>query len=48
MGVRVIAAIPLVFVCKLGMAALPFSYLCGWFAMLIAEVPLLVSKMKEQ
>lgn len=48
MGVRVSAAIPLVFVCKLGMAALPFSYLCGWFAMLIAEVPLLVSKMKEQ
>ena len=47
MGVRVIAAIPLVFVCKLGMAALPFSYLCGWFAMLIAEVPLLVSKMRE-
>ncbi len=46
--VSVIAAIPLVFVCKLGMAALPFSYLCGWFAMLIAEVPLLVSKMKEQ
>ena len=47
MGVRVLAAIPLVFVCKLGMAALPFAYLCGWFAMLIAEVPLLVSKLKE-
>lgn len=47
MGVRVLAAIPLVFVCKLGMAALPFAYLCGWFAMLIAEVPLLVSKLRE-
>ena len=44
MGVRVLAAIPLVFVCRLGIAALPLSYLCGWVAMLLAEVPLLVKK----
>lgn len=42
MGVRVLAAIPLVFLCKLGMTALPVSYMCGWIAMLIVEVPLLV------
>lgn len=46
MGVRVLAAIPLVFICKLGMAALPFAYLFGWAAMLLAEVPLLVRKLR--
>lgn len=47
MGVRVLVAIPLVFLCKLGMAALPFSYLCGWIAMLIVEVPLLRKEWKK-
>lgn len=47
MGMRVLAAVPLVFICKLGMAALPFSYLCGWIAMLIVEVPLLVKEWKK-
>lgn len=42
MGVRVLAAIPLVFALGMGIEALPFSYLAGWIGMLIAEVPLLV------
>ena len=37
MGVRVLAAIPLVFMLGLGIEALPYSYLAGW----IAFVPLL-------
>lgn len=47
MGVRVLAAIPLVFLCKLGMTALPFSYMCGWVAMLLVEVPLLRKQWKH-
>lgn len=47
MGVRVLAALPLVFACGLGMTALPFSYLCGWGAMLFAEVPLLMKQWKK-
>ena len=46
MGVRVIAALPLVFILGLGIEALPFSYLAGWIGMLIAEVPLLVKTYK--
>ena len=42
MGVRVLAAIPLVFAFGMGIEALPFSYLAGWIGMLIAEIPLLV------
>ena len=42
MGVRVLAAIPLVFVLGMGIEALPFSYLAGWIGMLVAEVPLLI------
>jgi Na+-driven multidrug efflux pump len=42
MGVRVVAALPLVFVLHMGIEALPYSYLAGWIGMLIAEVPLLV------
>ena len=42
MGVRVLAAIPLVFALGMGIEALPFSYLAGWIGMLIAEIPLLV------
>jgi len=46
MGVRVAAAFLFIYVCDLGMAALPYAYLCGWLAMLAAEVPLLVRKLK--
>lgn len=46
MGVRVLAALPLVFLFGLGIEALPFSYLAGWVGMLIAEVPLLVKTYK--
>lgn len=42
MGVRVLAAVPLVFVLDMGIEALPLSYLAGWIGMLIAEVPLLL------
>lgn len=42
MGVRVLAAIPLVFVLDMGIEALPLSYLAGWIGMLITEVPLLL------
>ena len=42
MGVRVIAAIPLVLVMGMGIEALPLSYLAGWIGMLIAELPLLI------
>ena len=42
MGVRVIAAVILVFVFSLQIEALPISYLVGWIGMLIAELPLLV------
>ena len=37
MGVRVIAAVILVFVFSLQIEALPISYLVGWIGMLIAE-----------
>lgn len=47
MGVRVLAAIPFIFVWQMGMKALPFSYLCGWVVMLLAEVPLLVKQWKK-
>lgn len=46
MGVRVLAALPLVFIFGLSIEALPFSYLAGWVGMLIAEVPLLVKTYK--
>lgn len=42
MGVRVIAAIPLVLIIGMGIEALPLSYLAGWIGMLIAELPLLI------
>ena len=41
MGVRVLAAIPLVFMLGLGIEALPYSYLAGWIGMLLVETPLL-------
>lgn len=42
MGVRVLSALILVFWAELGIEALPFSYLAGWVAMLLAELPLLI------
>ena len=42
MALRVLAAAPLVLIWKMGIEALPYSYLAGWIGMLIAEVPLLV------
>ena len=42
MGIRVLAAAPLVFKMHLGIEALPYSYLAGWIAMLIVELPLLL------
>ena len=42
MGARVLACILLVFVCKMGIIALPWSYLIGWGAMMLYEFPFLV------
>ena len=42
MGVRVLAALPLVFVFGFGIEALPYSYLAGWVAMLLVETPLMI------
>jgi putative MATE family efflux protein len=39
MGVRVIAAIPMVFVFHMGMEAIPWSYMLGWIAMIAFELP---------
>ncbi|MDY3919694.1 MAG: MATE family efflux transporter [Candidatus Limivivens sp.] len=47
MGVRVLAAVPLVFVLHLGIEALPFSYLAGWVGMMLAEIPLLVKQLRR-
>ena len=44
MGVRVIACILLVFVCKMGIIALPWAYLIGWMAMILYELPFLVRR----
>ena len=41
MGVRVAAALILVFLLHLAMEALPLSYLAGWVGMLLVELPLL-------
>lgn len=44
MGARVLASIPLVFVFHMGVEALPWSYLVGWAAMMVYEVPYLVRR----
>lgn len=44
MGARVTACILLVFVCKMGITALPWSYLIGWVAMMLYEFPFLVCR----
>lgn len=48
MGVRVLAAAPLVLIMHLGIEALPFSYLAGWVGMLVAELPLLIKIYRKQ
>ncbi len=47
MGVRVLAAAVLVFVFRMGMQAVPLACMAGWFAMLAAEVPLLLKILKD-
>lgn len=47
MGVRVFAALSLVFFFKEDMTALPLAYMAGWFAMLLAEVPLLIRRFRS-
>ena len=42
MALRVLAAAPLVLIWKMGIEALPYSYLAGWIGMLVAETPLLL------
>lgn len=44
MGVRVIACILLVFVCRMGIIALPWAYLIGWAAMILYELPFLLRR----
>lgn len=46
MGVRVVAAIWLVYSFSMQIEALPYSYLAGWIGMLIAELPLLIRSYK--
>lgn len=38
MGARVLSCMLLVFVCKMGITALPWSYLTGWTAMILYEL----------
>lgn len=38
MGARVLSCVILVFVCKMGITALPWSYLTGWTAMILYEL----------
>ena len=42
MALRVLAAAPLVLIWKMGIEALPYSYLAGWVAMLLVETPLMI------
>ena len=42
MGVRVIAAAPMILLWNFGIEALPYSYLAGWIAMLLVETPLMI------
>lgn len=46
-GVRVVAAIPLVFWLHLNVTYLPIAYATGWLMMLVAELPLLIRQMKK-
>lgn len=42
MAVRVIAAAPMILLWNFGIEALPYSYLAGWVAMLLVEMPLMI------
>lgn len=44
MGVRVLACILLVFICKMSIIALPWAYLIGWAAMILYELPFLLRR----
>lgn len=48
MGVRVAAAVFLVFGFRMGIRALPAAYFLGWAAMLLFELPLLARKIREK
>lgn len=48
MGVRVIACILLVFVCQMGIIALPWAYLIGWIAMMLYELPFLLHRFRKR
>lgn len=48
MTVRVISCIPMVFIFNMGITALPYSYLIGWVAMLVYEVPFLVKMLLKK
>lgn len=48
MGVRVIAALPMILVWNFGIEALPYSYLIGWIAMLLVETPLMIRIYKKK
>ena len=48
MGVRVIACILLVFVCRMGIIALPWAYLIGWIAMMLYELPFLLHRFRKR
>ncbi len=45
--IRIVAALPLVFLLNMSIEALPLSYLCGWIGMLVAETPLLLRSYKK-
>lgn len=47
MGVRVAAAIPLVFGLHMDMEAIPWSYLIGWGAMMAYEIPYMIYMMRR-
>lgn len=47
MGVRVAAAIPLVFGLHMDMEAIPWSYLIGWGAMMTYEIPYMIYMMRR-
>ena len=48
MGVRVIAALPMILLWNFGIEALPYSYLIGWIAMLLVEAPLMIRIYKKK
>ena len=47
MGARVIACVLLVFVCRMGITALPWAYLIGWAVMMLYEIPFLMKRLRK-